>query len=343
MKMLTRRMVPLTMLVVLTGLIWLGTMVLNDYLITLTSIILIHVMLAVSLNLTNGLTGMFSLGHPAFMTIGGYMSAILAYPAMRKPYMMPDLPEFIATTELGLLPAILAGGSLAALFAIVVGYPVLRLRGHYLAVATLGMIIIVKTLVNNMDGYTRGGLGLNGLPLLTSIWWVLGWVVVTIFICWRIKHSSFGRSLMAIRENEMAAECMGIAAGTQKLIIFAIGAFFAGVAGGLMAHLISVITPGSYSIVLAFNLVLIIVVGGTGSLTGAVVAAVLVGLVSESLRPVEESMQLYGLSQVLVAFALILILLFRPNGLFGSTEPGWARYLMGLKSGEKRSHEQNGR
>jgi branched-chain amino acid transport system permease protein len=96
-----------------------------------------------------------------------------------------------------------------------------------------------------------------------------------------------------------------------------------------------VITPGSYSIVLAFNLVLIIVVGGTGSLTGAAVAAVLVGLVSESLRPMEESLQLYGLSQVLVAFALILILLFRPNGLFGSTEPGWARYLMGLKQWRK--------
>ncbi|HFQ15699.1 MAG TPA: branched-chain amino acid ABC transporter permease, partial [Rhodobacteraceae bacterium] len=261
MQMLTRRMVPLTALVVLTGLIWLGTVTLNDYLITLVSIILINVMLAVSLNLTNGLTGMFSLGHPAFMTIGGYISAILTYPAMRKAYMMPDLPEFIATTELGLLPAILAGGGIAALFAIVVGYPVLRLRGHYLAVATLGMIIIVRTLVNNMDGYTRGGLGLNGLPLLTNIWWVLGWVVVTVFICWRIKHSSFGRSLMAIRENEMAAECMGIAAGAQKLTIFTIGAFFAGVAGGLMAHLISVITPGSYSIVLAFNLVLIIVVG----------------------------------------------------------------------------------
>ena len=331
MQMLTRRMVPLTTLVVLTGLIWLGTVTLNDYLITLVSIILINVMLAVSLNLTNGLTGMFSLGHPAFMTIGGYISAILTYPAMRKAYMMPDLPEFIATTELGLLPAILAGGGIAALFAIVIGYPVLRLRGHYLAVATLGMIIIVRTLVNNMDGYTRGGLGLNGLPLLTNIWWVLGWVVVTVFICWRIKHSSFGRSLMAIRENEMAAECMGIAAGAQKLTIFTIGAFFAGVAGGLMAHLISVITPGSYSIVLAFNLVLIIVVGGTGSVTGAVIAAVLVGLVSESLRPMEESLQLYGLSQVLVAFALILILLFRPNGLFGSSEPGWARYLMGLK------------
>lgn len=327
-----KRMVPLATLAILTLMTWIGTVALNDYLILLVAIILINVMLAVSLSLTNGLTGLFSLGHPAFMTIGGYVAAILTYSAMRKPSMMPDLPQFIATSELSLLPATLIGGTISALFAIIVGYPILRLRGHYLAVATLGIIIIVKTLINNMDGYTRGGLGLNGLPMLSNLWWVFGWAVLTIVVCWRIKHSSFGRSLMAIRENEMAAECMGIAAATQKLTVFVIGAFFAGVAGGLMAHLITVITPGSYSIILAFNLVLIIVVGGTGSLSGAIVAAILVGLVSESLRPLEESLELYGLSQVLVAFALILILIFRPRGLFGSAEPGWAKFLMGLNN-----------
>lgn len=328
----TSRIAPLGALAILLLATWGATQSLDGYLLTLTAIIAINVMLAVSLSLTNGLAGLFSLGHPAFMTVGGYVSAILTYPVIRKSYMMPELPPFIASYEMALLPSLLIGGTVAALFAIIVGFPVLRLRGHYLAVATLGVIIIVKTVINNMDGYTRGGLGLNGLAQLTNLWWAMGWAVLTIFVAWRIKHSSFGRSLMAIRENEMAAECMGISAPVQKIVIFAIGAFFAGVAGGLLAHLITVITPGTYSIVLAFNLVLIIVVGGTGSLTGAVVAAIFVGLISEALRPLEESLELYGLSQVLVALALILVLVFRPYGLFGSAEPRWAGFLMGMKT-----------
>ena len=326
------RLVPFAVLAALALATWGATRILDDYLIILAAIILTNVMLAVSLSLTNGLTGLFSLGHPAFMTVGGYVAAIMTFPAVRKGFMMPELPGVVATAEWGLLPATLLGGAVAAVFALIVGFPVLRLRGHYLAVATLGMIIIVKTLVNNMDGYTRGGLGLNGLPQLSNLWWVSGWAALTVLVCWRVKHSSFGRSLMAIRENEMAAECIGISAAAQKIAVFTLGAFFAGVAGGLLAHLITVITPGTYSIVLAFNLVLIIVVGGSGSLTGAVVAAIAVGLISEALRPLEESLELYGLSQVLVAFALILVLIFRPRGLFGNAEPAWARFIMGQNS-----------
>jgi len=297
----------------------------NDYLLTLASIILINVMLTTSLSLTNGLTGLFSLGHPAFMTIGGYVAAILTYPARRKGFMMPELPEALAVQQWDLLPSLLVGGTAAALIAVLVGFPVLRLRGHYLAVATLGLIIIVKVLVNNMDGYTRGGLGLNGLPQLTNLWWVFGWTALSIIVCWRIKHSSLGRTMMALRENYMAAQCMGVSALGISLIAFVTGAFFAGVAGGLMAHLITVITPGTYSVVLAFNLVVMIVVGGNGSLTGAIVATVILSIASEALRPVEEALELYGLSQVILALCLILMLIYRPGGLFGSAEPALVR------------------
>jgi branched-chain amino acid transport system permease protein len=298
---------------------------LSDYLVTLASIVLVYVMLSVSLQVTNGLTGLFSLGHPAFMTIGAYVAAILTYPAQRKGFMMPDLPAWLAGQQWGLLPALLAGASAATLAAGIVGACVLRLKGHYLAVATLGLIIIVRVVINNQDGYTRGGLGLSGVARLTDLWWVYAWTVLAVYVAWRIKHASLGRAMLAIRENEMAARCMGIDVFRTRLLAFVIGAFFAGIAGGLMVHLVSVITPGSYGIPLAFNLVVMVVIGGTGSITGAITAAIAISLLGEALKPVEETLELYGLSQVLIALGLIVVLRLRPQGLFGSAEPGLLR------------------
>jgi branched-chain amino acid transport system permease protein len=298
---------------------------LSSYLVTLASIALIYVMLAVSLQVTNGLTGLFSLGHPAFMTIGAYVAAILTYPAQRKGFMMPELPAWLATQQWHLLPAMLAGALAATLSAVIIGASVLRLKGHYLAVATLGLIIIVRVVINNLDGYTRGGLGLSGVARVTDLWWVYAWTVLAIYVAWRIKQASLGRAMLAIRENEMAARCMGIDVFRTRLLAFVIGAFFAGIAGALMVHLVSVITPGSYGIPLAFNLVVIVVIGGTGSITGAIVAAVAISLLGEALKPVEEALELYGLSQVLIALGLIVILRLRPQGLFGSAEPALLR------------------
>jgi branched-chain amino acid transport system permease protein len=295
---------------------------LSDYLATLASIVLVYVLLSVSLQVTNGLTGLFSLGHPAFMTIGAYVAAILTYPAQRKGFMMPDLPAWLAGQQWDLLPALLAGAVAATLAAGIVGACVLRLKGHYLAVATLGLIIIVRVVINNQDGYTRGGLGLSGVARLTDLWWVYAWTVLAIYVAWRIKHASLGRAMLAIRENEMAARCMGIDVFRMRLLAFVLGAFFAGIAGGLMVHLVSVITPGSYGIPLAFNLVVMVVIGGTGSITGAIVAAVAISLLGEALKPIEETLELYGLSQVLIALGLIVVLRLRPQGLFGSSEPG---------------------
>ncbi len=203
----------------------------------------IYAILAVSLAFSNGLTGLFSLGHPAFMMIGGYVAAILTFPTSRKAFMLPALPEGLVAVELPLLPATLAGGAAAALVAAVVGFPVLRLRGHYLAVATLGLIIVLRSVINNADGLTRGALGLNGIPRLSSLWVIAGWLAVTLWVCWRLKHSSVGRSLMALRENEMAAACMGVARARSRLAAFALGAFFAGVGGALWAHLLTNLTP----------------------------------------------------------------------------------------------------
>ena len=281
----------------------------------------IYAILAVSLGFSNGLTGLFSLGHPAFMMVGGYVAAILTFPVSRKAFMLPALPEGLAAVELPLLPATLAGGAVAALVAAVVGFPVLRLRGHYLAVATLGLIIVLRSVVNNADGLTRGALGLNGIPRLSSLWVIAAWLAVTLWVCWRLKHSSVGRSLMALRENEMAAACMGVGRARSRLAAFALGAFFAGVGGALWAHLLTNLTPESFDLTLAFLLVVMVVLGGAGSLAGAAVAAVALILLREVLRPLEQAAGIYGLVQIVTALILIATLLLRPQGLFGGGEP----------------------
>ena len=295
----------------------------SPYAATLAAFIGLNIMLATSLNLTNGLTGLFSLGHPGFMTVGGYIAALLTYPTSRKEFMVPDLPPVLQATQWDLLPALLAGGLGAALTAVLIGFPVLRLRGHYLAVATLGFIIIVRVLFNNADGYTRGALGLSGMPRLAGLWWVYAWTALTIFVCWRIKFSSLGRTMQAVRENELAAQCAGIAPTRLRLFAFALGAFFAGVAGGLWAHVVTTMAPGSFSVLLAFNLVVMVVIGGSGSLTGGIVAAAGLSILSEALRPLEEGLEAYGLSQMLIALMLIAVLIFRRQGLFGSREPAF--------------------
>jgi branched-chain amino acid transport system permease protein len=295
----------------------------NDYILSIVCFVGINIILAVSLNLTNGFTGLFSLGHPGFMAVGGYVAAILTFPTARKAMLLPALPAWLAAQQWPLLPAMLLGGLCATLTAFLIGFPVLRLKGHYLAVATLGFLIIIQVLIINLESFTRGPLGLNGLPMLTNLWWIYLWVVITVYVCWKVKHSSLGRTLLAIREDEIAAECLGVPLARRRILAFSLGAFFAGVAGGLWAHLVTAITPGSFSVIMAFNLVVIVVVGGPGSITGATLAAALLTLGIEVLRPLEESLEAYGISEVIMAIGLLIILIFRPKGIFGSREPAF--------------------
>ncbi len=292
----------------------------NDYQLSLVNFAGIYVILTVSLNVTNGFTGLFSLGHPAFMAVGGYVAAILTFPAGRKAMLLPALPGWIASQEWPLFPALLLGGTMASLTSLLVGIPVLRLRGHYLAVATLGYIIIVQVVIRNLETITRGPLGLNGIPYLTDVWGVAFWVVVTLIVCWRVVHSPLGRAMKSIREDEIAAVTLGIPLTRIRVIALAVGAFFAGIAGGLWAHLVTVITPETFSIVLAFNLVVMVVVGGSGSITGSVIAAIILSLVTEALRPMETAIGWYGLSQIILALGLLLMVVFRPQGIMGTQE-----------------------
>ncbi len=295
----------------------------DDYILAIVCFTGINIILTVSLNLTNGFAGLFSLGHPAFMAIGAYATAILTFPLQKKPLFLPDLPQWMVSLHIPFFPALLLGGCCAALVSLIVGISVLRLKGHYLAVATMGFLIIVQVLLNNADSITRGPLGLNGLEDFTNTYWVAGWVVVTVYVCWKIKFSSLGRSMLAVREDEMAASSLGVNLFYTRSFALTTGAFFAGIAGGLWGHLITAVTPGSFSLIMSFNIVVMVVVGGTGSITGSITAAIIFSLINECFRPLEENFGIYGVGEIVMSMVLILILIFKPSGMFGTGEPNF--------------------
>ncbi|HHV63283.1 MAG TPA: branched-chain amino acid ABC transporter permease [Firmicutes bacterium] len=331
------RWMTLAMLLLLTGMLALAQAFLNPYYLSIIEFIGIYIILTVSLNLTNGFTGLFSLGHPGFMAIGAYVATLLTFPVARKPLMLPNLPAWLAHIEIPFLPALITGGIAASIAAVVIGFPVLRLRGHYLALATLGFIIIMSNLITNLRDITRGPLGINGIPAATTIWLVFGWAVITVYVCWRILNSSFGRALLAIREDEVAASVMGIHLTKYKLFAFVTGAFFAGIAGGLWAHLVTAITPRTFWVPMAFNLVVMVVIGGSGSITGAIIGAAVMSVLAELLRPIETTLGLYGLIQLITATILIVILIYRPEGIMGHNELNLAALVKVRSFGVSRS------
>lgn len=306
---------------------------LNDHYQRILAVVAINIILTVSLNLTNGFSGDFSLGHAAFMSIGAYTSALLTLPVTSKTALLTELPGWFQQTVVPFPVATVAGGLLAVLVALAMGPPVLRLRGHYLAVATLGLMVIVRVVANNWVEVTRGARGISGLPAFTNLWWAYGWVVLTVYVVWRIVHSPYGRAMMAVREDEMAAAARGVHILRTRLFAFAIGAFFAGVAGAVWAHLITAITPNSFSFLITFNIIVMLVVGGMGSVTGSVLGAVIMTIVPELLRRAETTLEiggqpLHGLSQIVISVAVILVMIFRREGLMGGYElrlPRWLR------------------
>jgi branched-chain amino acid transport system permease protein len=312
-------------LALLAGLLLLAQLALNDYYQGVLAVVAINIILTISLNLTNGFTGDFSLGHAAFMSIGAYLSAILTLPVASKAMLIPTLPAWLGQTEVPFVVATILGGLLAALVAAVVGVPVLRLRGHYLAVATLGLMVIVRVVAINWTDVTRGAKGINGMPAYTDLWWAYGWVVVTVYVIWRLVNSSYGRAMMAIREDATAAAARGVNVTAHRMLAFCVGAFFGGIAGALWGHLITAITPHSFSFLITFNVVVMLVVGGMGSISGSIVGASVMTLVPEFLRRLETTLSLgghplYGLSQIIIAVTITLVMIFRRQGLLGGQE-----------------------
>lgn len=259
-------------------------------------IIGINIILAVSLNLITGFTGQFSLGHAAFMSIGAYASGIMT-----------------ARLEQPFIVGIIFAGVFASLAGILIGIPTLRLKGDYLAIATLGFGEIVKILAINND-YIGGAVGLNDIPQYTNWNWLYFSVIVTILVIKNFVNSHNGRACMSIREDEIAAEAMGVNTTYYKILVFTIGAFFAGVAGALYANYFYFIKPDSFGFMKSVDILVIVVFGGMGSITGSILGAVLLSVISLFLQAIPE------LRMVVYSIILFLIMVYRPQGIMGDKE-----------------------
>lgn len=312
---------PVIGIIVLFAIAFLLDATANPYTQFVMALILVNAVLATSLNLVNGFTGQFSLGHAGFMAVGAYTSAWLA----TRPELafLPDYLKFLS------LP--IAAGLLAAVAGYIVGLPSLRLKGDYLAIVTLGFGEIIRVILLNSDA-VGGARGLYGIPAASAIP-ALGmsefitqfsisaiWLVITFVTLWRIVHSAKGRAFLSIREDEIAAEAMGINITQVKVRAFVISAFFAGVGGALFAHTVKYLNPATFTFTKSVDIIIMIVLGGMGSFTGSVIAAAIITVLPEMV--LRELQQITGVDLRMVIYSLMLILfmILKPSGILGTLE-----------------------
>ncbi|MDM8142763.1 branched-chain amino acid ABC transporter permease [Megamonas hypermegale] len=274
-------------------------------------LICINIIMAVSLNLINGYTGQFSLGHAGFMAVGAYVGVVCTV-NFHVPF--------------GL--ALIFGGLAAGVLGCLIGLPTLRLKGDYLAIATLGLGEIIRIVIMNIE-YVGGAAGFKGIPHHTTFPWVFLVMLFTLFFIKNFVNSKYGRSCIAVRENEIAAEAMGVNTTKYKVMAFTIGAIFAGIGGGLFAHCFYIINPSSFTFMASFNYLIMVVLGGLGSITGSIAGAFVVTFVSAALASWPE------FRMIIYAIVLILLMFYRPQGLFGYKEITNMKFFQRFKGGHK--------
>jgi branched-chain amino acid transport system permease protein len=268
---------------------------LNSFYINTLFFMAINIILAVSLHLIIGITGQFSIGHAGFFAVGAYASAIMTM-KLQMPFAL----------------ALLVGGVAAAVAGLFIGIPSLRLKGDYLAIATLGFGEIVRIILLNVD-YVGGASGMT-VTHLTTWPWVFACLLITIIVIANFTNSTHGRACISIREDEIAADSMGINTTYYKVVAFVIGSFFAGIAGCLYAHHFYIIQPTNFGFLKSFDILIFVVLGGLGSMSGAVIAAILLTIVSTFLQDYPET------RMIIYSLVLILVMLYRPKGLLGTRE-----------------------
>lgn len=296
----------------------------NSYWLIIGYNIGINLILAVSLNLINGYTGQFSLGHAGFMAVGAYTAAAITN-------QFGELNFFAANGVF--LAALLAGGLAAALAGLLVGLPTLRLKGDYLAIVTLGFGEIIRVILENMDA-VGGARGLSVMHGWTNFFWTFSLAAVTVYVVTSLVNSTYGRGFIAVRDDEVAAEAMGINTTKYKVTAFVVGAFFAGIGGGLYGHAIQFLTPNGFGFMLSVTYVVMVILGGMGNTIGVIIAAILLTLLPEGLRQLAEIQHLPGISaaqplswvgdtrMIIYSLLLVVLMLTRPQGLFSLRRTG---------------------
>jgi len=295
--------------------------VIDEYTAQILTLGCINVIVALSLNLISGFTGQLALGHAGFMAVGAYTTAILT--------MQFNVPMLIA---------ILAGGFVTALFGFIIGFPTLRLSGDYLAIVTLGFGEIIRAIMVNLEKITGGAAGLKGIPAFTrdmllrpviSFTWAFIFMSIVVIILSNLIKSSQGRAIISIREDEIAANAMGVNVFYHKMFAFTFSAFIAGIGGGLYAPFFRYLNPTMFNFLKSVDYLIIVVLGGMGSITGTVIAGFVLTYLQEFLRIVQDY------RMVIYPILLIVIMLFRPTGLMGNKEISILGWLKKIKSAKQ--------
>lgn len=302
----------------------------DEYTVRILNNIAIFIILAVSYNLINGVTGQFSLEPNGFVAIGAYVTALLLVSPESKMYQyaIVDPYPFVMTLHSNFIVALLLAGIFSSLLALCLSFPVFRVRGDYLAIVTLGFGFIIKILAINNPEVTNGSLGINDIPEFSNLYWTGGIAIVAVIVILNIVNSKFGRAMKAVRDDEDAAIAMGVNTFKAKTLAFCTSAFFEGIGGGLLAALLTSISPDLFDFFFTFQLLIIIVLGGLGSTTGAIIGTVLVIGGSEWMRFLDEPMKLFGhettampgMRMVVFSLILIFIMLFAREGILGKKE-----------------------
>jgi branched-chain amino acid transport system permease protein len=307
--------IALAVLAVLYGLNFVfGGRLISPYFSRILMLSGISITLAVSLNLINGFTGQFSIGHAGFMAVGAYSSAYFSVNWGIR--IAAALGDGTLGWVVALILATLVGATCAGVAGLLVGVPSLRLKGDYLAIVTLGFGQIIVVFLNNIEAI-GGARGYSGIPIVKSFFWIFLIAILTIVIVYNIVHSAFGRALISIREDELAAEAMGVNTTRYKVMAFVISSAMAGAGGVLLAHFDGYLNPKSFEFIKSFEILIMIILGGLGSIVGSVLGAILLTILPEALR---------GFAQyrmVIYSLLLIILMITRPQGLLGDTD--WFR------------------
>ena len=294
----------------------------------------IYAICALSMNMVNGYTGLFSLGQPGFMAIGAYVTAFLTVTPSDKIaiYKIVPISEGLANLNAPFFIALIIGGLVAAFFAFLIGFPVLSLKGDYLAIATLGFTEIIRIFITNAQGLTNGPTGINRIPNdFMNLYVLCGILALVVIFILSMMKTSYGRALLAIREDEVAAQAMGINLFKHKMLAFIISGFLAGIGGGLLASLVGAIDPNQFKFTVAYDILLMVVLGGQGSVSGCIAGAFIVRIALEKLRFLDEPINfgifeypgIGGMRMVVFSILLMLVIIKWRKGIFGNEEFSW--------------------
>lgn len=327
----TRKILPLiiTLAMLVVVAVWVslfGTTVMNR----IVTVMFVYVIVVLGLQMFMGNSGILSFAHVGFMAIGAYASALMSIPAERKGQALPNLYEPLMSVELGFVPAIMIGATAAALFAAITGVAIMRLSDTAAAISSFALLVIVNVVLSQWNEVTNGPRTLSGVLKYTDMWTAFVWAAIVVVVVFLFKESSLGMKLRASRDNMHAADAIGINVFKTRWISFVLSAFIAGLAGGLWAHFITSFQPDALYFKMTFLVLMMLVVGGPQTITGATLGVIVITVVSEGLRAFENNLALsgalpfktVGMTEIVLAVVLIVMLALRPGGMIHTVELG---------------------